>query len=419
MHSSSFQSLLVFGLALGARSVLAADKDLVDSIWENPELGYKEVKAHKVLTDYLEDLGFNVTRSAFNLTTAFRAEYSNGKGRVVSFNSEYDALPRIGHACGHNLIATVGVASAIGVKEALETGDVKGTVVLLGTPAEEGLGGKVKMLDAGAYDDVDCSLMAHPAEIGYVSWARTLASWRANVNWTGVSAHAAVAPWEGSNALDGFVSAYTMAGLYRQQIQPTDRIHHVVTSGWSVANIIPDIIQSQWGVRGPQRSRREVVINRVRNIFNASSLATNTSVTIDEFQDYWDKLPNFPLADTYYKNQMKYMDPANFPETANWTVTSAEESREKEETLGSTDQGNVSWKVPAIQVIFPIGGKSAPHNAVFRESAGTDFAHEQAIRTAKILALTGLEVLENETYAKDMWKQWKIQVEEASEGLEN
>jgi metal-dependent amidase/aminoacylase/carboxypeptidase family protein len=92
------------------------------------------------------------------------------------------------------------------------------------------------------------------------------------------------------------------------------------------------------------------VINRVRDIFNASSLATNTSVTIDEFQDYWDKLPNFPLADTYYKNQMKYMDPAKVPETANWTVTSAEESREKEETLGSTDQGNVSWKVPAIQV---------------------------------------------------------------------
>ncbi|KAJ0159504.1 Peptidase M20 domain-containing protein 2, partial [Colletotrichum tanaceti] len=229
-------------------------------IWENPEIGYQEVHAHKVLTDYLEEQGFNVTRSAYNLTTAFRAEFSNGPGRAVSFNSEFDALPGLGHACGHNLIATVGVAAAVGVKEALEKGDVKGSVVLLGTPAEEGGGGKVKMLEAGAYDGLDCSLMAHPGNDNYAAWGRTLASWRGNVSWTGVAAHAAAAPWAGQNALDGFVAAYQMAGLFRQQLQPSDRIHHVVTKGWSVANIIPDYIESQWGVRG---NTRQVFYRRI------------------------------------------------------------------------------------------------------------------------------------------------------------
>ncbi|KAE9579958.1 hypothetical protein CGMCC3_g3957 [Colletotrichum fructicola] len=160
-------------------------RTLNTEIWENPEIGYQEVHAHQVLTDYLEEQGFKVTRSAYNLSTAFRAEFSNGEGRDVSFNSEFDALPGLGHACGHNLIATVGVAAAIGVKDALENGSVKGSVVLLGTPAEEGGGGKVKMLEAGAYDGLDCSLMAHPGNSDYAAWGRTLASWRGNVSWTG------------------------------------------------------------------------------------------------------------------------------------------------------------------------------------------------------------------------------------------
>ncbi|OBR11117.1 Aminobenzoyl-glutamate utilization protein B [Colletotrichum higginsianum IMI 349063] len=401
-------------------------------IWENPEIGYQEVHAHKVLTDYLEEQGFNVTRSAYNLTTAFRAEFSNGPGRAVSFNSEFDALPGLGHACGHNLIATVGVAAAIGVKEALENGNVKGSVVqaciysnfeqranaagycsLLGTPAEEGGGGKVKMLEAGAYDGLDCSLMAHPGNSNYAAWGRTLASWRGNVSWTGVAAHAAAAPWAGQNALDGFVAAYQMAGLFRQQLQPSDRIHHVVTKGWSVANIIPDYIESQWGVRGNTRQVRHRRI-RVESILYASGNGTNTTVEISAFQDYWDQNPSFQLASTFYEHQMKYLNPADDPETANFTVSSPEDSRRDGGASASSDQGNVSWFLPAIQVGFPVGGTAPVHNAGFRELAGTEFAHESAIQTAKILALTGLKVLQNETYAETMWEEWRAMIEEVS-----
>ncbi|KAF4825303.1 Peptidase M20 domain-containing protein 2 [Colletotrichum tropicale] len=338
-------------------------------IWENPELGYQEVHAHQVLTDYLEEQGFKVTRSAYNLSTAFRAEFSNGEGRAVSFNSEFDALPGLGHACGHNLIATVGVAAAIGLKDALENGNVKGSVVLLGTPAEEG---------------------------------------------GGVAAHAAAAPWAGQNALDGFVAAYQMAGLFRQQLQPSDRIHHVVTKGWSVANIIPDYIESQWGVRGNTRPRRDVVLDQVQSILYASGNGTNTTVEVTPFQDYWDQNPSFQLASTFYQYQMKYLDPADDPKTANFTVSSPEESRRDGGASASSDQGNVSWFLPAIQVGFPVGGGAPVHNAGFRELAGTDFAHESAIQTAKILALTGLEVLQNETYAEAMWEEWRAMIEEVS-----
>ncbi|RKK84950.1 hypothetical protein BFJ69_g1650 [Fusarium oxysporum] len=180
-------------------------------IHEHPELGWDEKYAHRVLTDYLEKQGFNVTRGAYNLSTAFKAEYSNGKGRPVSFNAEYDALPGMGHACGHNLIATASVAAGLSVKNALKSGGLKGKVTIVGTPAEEIGGGKAKLIQAGAYDDLDCSLMAHPGPRNYMFYAEYPALMTARVNWTEVPAQ-----WNGLNALDGFVSAYVMTGLLRQ-----------------------------------------------------------------------------------------------------------------------------------------------------------------------------------------------------------
>ncbi|KAF9739276.1 hypothetical protein PMIN06_007374 [Paraphaeosphaeria minitans] len=385
-------------------------------IWENPELGFKEVHAHKILTDFLEDQGFKVTRSAYNISTAFRAEYFSGEGRTVSFNAEFDALPGIGHACGHNLIATIGVAAAIGVKEALKNQGVSGKVVLIGTPAEESLGGKVKLLEAGAYDDLDCSLMAHPANDRYTSYGRTLASWRANVTWTGEAAHAAAAPYMGRNALDGFVSAYSSTGLYRQQLMPTDRIHHVIQGNHDmVANIIPDSVDSVWGVRGKTRPRVEQVREQLFKILHASASATNTSVEITPFQDYWDQNPSLQLANAYYELQKKYVDPAKDTETSKFTITAPED--DDGEAAASSDQGNVSWFLPSIQVSFPVGGTAPAHNAGFRELAGTDFAHGQAIKTAKALALTGIQVLQNEAFAKAMWEEWEAMIAKISVGL--
>ncbi|KAH7310669.1 hypothetical protein B0I35DRAFT_453045 [Stachybotrys elegans] len=398
-----------------ARPVFAAiDKNddglraLNREIWENPETAFQEFHAHKVLTDYLEEQGFNVTRNAHGLETSFRAEYSNGGGRTVSFNSEYDALPGIGHACGHNLIAVAGVGAAIGVKEALENHNLKGRVVLLGTPAEEGGGGKIKMLEAGAYDDVDCSLMTHPGNSWYSNYAPSLASWRANVTWTGYGAHAALSPWQGRNALDGFVSAYTMTALYRQQMRPDERIHHVIVDGSGmIPNQIPDYIRAVWGARASTLESRSRLVDQVYDIVEASAKATNTSVDLVPFQDYWNLVPNQALSYQYYHNHMTYFDPTKNNATAGFQNDHPDKEIESGGAAASSDQGNVSWKVPAIQTGFPIGGSAPNHNSGFTELAGTDFAHRQAMISGKTLAMTGIEVLRNETFAKLIWEEWR------------
>ncbi|VUC38194.1 unnamed protein product [Clonostachys rosea] len=378
-------------------------------IWENPETAMEEVHAHEVLTSFLEDQGFTVTRSAFNLSTAFKAVYSNGEGRSVSFNAEYDALPGIGHACGHNLIATSSVAAAVGVKEALENQGVTGTVVVLGTPAEESIGGKIKMLDAGAYENLDCSIMAHPGNNAYGAWSRTLASWRANVTWTGKASHAALAPWQGQNALDGFVAAYQMTGLYRQQLMTTDRIHHIIKNTDNlVTNVIPDRVESEWGVRGTNRARQAVVIDQLNSIVEGSASGTNTTVFLTKVQDYWDQNPSFQLAKTYYNYLIEYFDPSKDESTSEFSISTPEQEYEDGGSpSASSDQGNVSWFLPSIQVGFPIGGTAPNHNAGFTKVAGTDFAHDQAITVSKVLALTALEVLQNATYAEAMKKEWE------------
>ncbi|OAQ57560.1 amidohydrolase [Pochonia chlamydosporia 170] len=378
-------------------------------ILEHPELAYNEVYAHEILTSFLKGQGFNVTRKAYNISTAFVAEYENGPGKSVSFNAEYDALKGMGHSCGHNLIATSGVAAAIGVKHALEYLGVQGRVVLLGTPAEETGGGKIRLLEAGAYDGLDCSLMAHPTE-SYTSFCRTSAAWAANVTWTGYGAHAGGAPWLGRNAMDGFVTAYTSTGLYRQQLQPSDRIHHIMSESSQLVNVIPDLAQSQWQVRGPSRKRRDVVVNHVREIIESSAKATNTSVKIEPTLDYWEVQSNAALSRTYYRLLMKNFDPSKDPKTANFTNPDVEEEIYRiGGGGGTTDQGNVSFKLPSIHVTYPISATASPHNVAFRAAAATDFAFVQAIRTAKILALTGVEVLRNETLAREIWKEFKRQ----------
>ncbi|CAH0003632.1 unnamed protein product [Clonostachys byssicola] len=205
----------------------------------------------------------------------------------------------------------------------------------------------IKMLDAGAYKDLDCSLMAHPGNNAYGAWARTLASWRANVTWTGSES---------------------------AQLMVTDRIHHVIKNTDNlVTNVIPDRVESEWGVR-----------------------------------DYWDQNPSFQLAKNYYGNLIEYFDPSKDETTSKFSIHTPEEEVEAGGSpSASSDQGNVSWFLPSIQVGFPIGGSAPKHNPGFTKVAGTDFAFDQAIITAKALALTGLEVLQNATFAENMKKEWE------------
>lgn len=248
----------------------------------NPELAYKEFFAHDTISDFLEKQGFTVQRKTYGLDTSFEVTIGSG-GRLVIVCAEYDALPNIGHACGHNLIATSSIATFLGAAHAMKTLGINGRLRILGTPAEEGGGGKAKLIKAGAFaptEDVAASIMAHPITkhgIGGITGLAALdliASLKFRVEFKGKSAHAAGEPWNGTNALDAAVGAYNNVSMLRQQIRPDERVHGVFEVGGTVPNVIPDYTRMNWYVRAPTTEQGEKLQTRVHACIEAAAVAT-------------------------------------------------------------------------------------------------------------------------------------------------
>ncbi|CAH3149965.1 unnamed protein product [Porites evermanni] len=253
---------------------------LNQQIWRKPELCYQEKYAHEVLTTFFKDKGFEVTKH-YTLETAFRASSGSCGKRVVGLICEYDALPGIGHACGHNLIAEVGVGAALGIKAALEASNQDlGKVVVLGTPAEEGGGGKVKMIQNGCFDEVDFCLMAHPKSFSCV-YPTCLAMQDVKVTFHGLSSHAAAFPWEGINALDAAVMAYSSLSVLRQQLRPTWRLHGIITNGGAKPNIIPDKTSMEYFVRAPTEGELNELREKVHRCFESAAQATGIKAALE------------------------------------------------------------------------------------------------------------------------------------------
>lgn len=234
----------------------------------------------------LRSMGFEVTAHAHGLETSFLATYGGG-GRVVAFNAEYDALPGIGHACGHNLIATASIAAFLGVAAILKVTNSPDQVRLLGTPAEEGMGGKLPIIEAGAYKDVDACMMVHPTppeawpeDSRYTgsAYGRTLCNLKFNATFTGKPAHAAVFPHQGINALDAAVLAYNAISMLRQQIRSTERIHQVIPEGGIRPNVITATSKASYYVRSPTRRSAARLHIRVKNCLDGAALATGCQV---------------------------------------------------------------------------------------------------------------------------------------------
>lgn len=229
-----------------------------------------------------------MTRHAYGLDTSFEAEYGND-GRVVVFNAEYDALPGIGHACGHNLIATSSIASFIAVAEAIRDNRISGRVRLLGTPAEESGGGKIKLIKAGAYQGVDACMMSHPgpassrnddAKLVFQGTSATtsLARKKVNVTFKGKNAHAGLNPWDGTNALDAVVASYVNISLLRQQMQQTARIHGVIRNGGMEPNLIPDEASLEYFIRDTSAASVNSMAKKIEACFKAGAQATGCSL---------------------------------------------------------------------------------------------------------------------------------------------
>ncbi|HEY5153888.1 MAG TPA: M20 family metallopeptidase [Acidimicrobiales bacterium] len=342
-------------------------------IHEHPELGYEETYAHDLLTGFIEDEGLAVERHAFGLDTAFSAR-AGASGPTIAVCCEYDALPGIGHACGHNIIAAAGLGA--GLATAAIADEVGGRVLILGTPAEEGGGGKVRMIDAGAFQGVDAALMVHPAG-GDLTMMNVIAIQQIRVTYHGRAAHAAAFPHKGRNALDAAVLGYNAIAALRQHIRPDERIHGIFTDGGDKPNIVPAHASAYWYVRASTLRRLQPLKERVLACLQAGADATGCTMDyVWEEPAYADMQDNVPMMGLYA---------ANAGAIGRVTV----EPDDLFAVVGSTDMGNVSYEVPSIHPMIKV---SPPHISIhtpeFADYARGPDGDRAVLDGAKALAMT-------------------------------
>jgi len=363
-------------------------------IHSNPELGFKEVQAATWLTDYLEENNFSVERGICELPTAFRASYGRGKP-AIAILAEYDALPELGHACGHNLISTCAIAAGVASRQAID--QFGGSILVIGTPAEEIYGGKIIMAERGAFDNLDIAMMVHP-ETYNAATTHALACQILEVEFFGKAAHAAASPEAGINALEAMLQSFTAINSLRQHIKSTARIHGIITDGGQAANIVPNHSAGTFIVRAEDDAYLDELRQRVINCFAGAATASGARLEYSWGKARYASLRNnMVLAQLFQQNltslgrQVKLDDPSN--------------------AFGSTDMGNVSQLVPAIHASVAIAPREvAVHSSRFAEAAASEAGIRGLLDAAKALALTVVDLVTNpETVreAKEEFQQAK------------
>ena len=358
---------------------------LSDAIWNHPEIGYHETFASKTATDFLRQHGFEVTTPFCNLDTAFRAEYKNGDGPTFAFCSEFDALAGLGHGCGHNLICAGGIAAFLATANYMKQNNIHGTVVLLGTPAEESYGGKVKMEEAGCLDGIDAVIMAHPgtrntpdngcsAVIGY------------EVTFHGRAAHAGGSPEKGINALDAVNLLFTGINAYRQQMPDTARLHGIITNGGDAPNIIPDTASCRFYIRSTIEEQLEPLKERFLDMVKGAELMTHTTAELSVFHLlYHASKPNKPMNDAYVKLMEQFGEQVVIPTRVG---------------RGSTDFGNFSQRIPGCHFHFAIveSGECPAHSIPFREAASKDYGFERMLMSSAAMANIAIDFMTDKSF---------------------
>ncbi|MFD1065879.1 M20 family metallopeptidase [Oceanobacillus locisalsi] len=365
-------------------------------IHNNPEIGNEEFYASGLLTKVLEEEGFTVEKAVAGHETSFVARYKSDKaGPSIVFLAEYDALPGLGHGCGHNIIGTMSVAAAVALSKVIdETG---GEAVVFGTPAEEGGpngSAKGSFVKHGLVEGMDAAMMIHPmGKTGLTS--PSLAVDPLDFEYIGKSAHAAATPHEGINALDAIIQLFNGINALRQHVTDDVRIHGIITDGGDAANIVPDYAKARFYIRAATRTRLNEVTKRVKAIAEGAALTTGAKLNVIAFQNEVDNL--------------LLNDPFN--EVFRETIEELGETVSARDGMGSTDAGNISQVVPTIHPYIKIGADDiVPHTIPFRESAASEKGDEALIKGAKALSLTALRLItEPETLSaiKEEFKQRK------------
>ncbi len=360
-------------------------EEVSDWMYENPELGFEEYKTSEHLINYMRSNGLEVKTPVGGLDTAFSSSIGSS-GPLVVLCVEYDALPEIGHACGHNIIATASIGAGISLKEIAE--DLNIRVKILGTPAEEGGGGKIVLLDEGEFEDASCSMMIHPAPYNVANPTLTTIQ-QYKVEFFGKDAHAAGAPEEGINALDAQIQLFVNVSTFRQQLPRTNRMHGVIVDGGFKPNIIPSYTSSEWYLRALNEEDLDVLQKKFMNFVEAAALSTGcTFKTQSPDYRYSEVLNNKVMYDLFIENskdvgrEMLYEDSSI-------------------QGLGSTDMGNVSLAMPSIHPMLSIdAGKAVNHQPEFAAATITKGGHKAIFDGAYSMAATIVDLAE-----KDLWSK--------------
>jgi len=418
-------------------------EEVAMKIWGWAEVGYQEYKSSELLQSELAAHGFTITKGVADIPTAFIAEYSNG-GPVIGILGEFDALPGLmqtaspfkeikedvnaGHACGHHMFGAASAWAAVTVKEWLVKTKTKGTVRFYGTPAEEGGSGKVYMVRAGLFEDVDAVLHWHPSSSNGANAESSNSNKSAKFRFSGISAHAAGSPHKGRSALDGVEAMNMMVNMMREHIPQESRIHYVITKGGLAPNVVPDVAEVYYYVRHPRRQKVQEIFDWVVKASEGAAMGTDTSVTHEVMHGNYSKLPNDVLQKIMHKNLVKrggikYSKKENeFAEEIYKTMISPGGKVGDQEkvypyrtshTYGSTDVGDVSWVVPqaGLRTATWVPG-TAGHSWQGVAAGGTTIGMKGTKLAAQVMADTAQDIFKNPSILADAKTEYQNRVGE-------
>jgi amidohydrolase len=367
-----------------------------DAIHAQPEVAFEEFESAALLRQTLEKDGFTIAQGVAGLETAFVATArGQGDGPTVAILAEYDALPGLGHACGHNLIGTAAVGAGLALRMVLP--ELVGAIQVIGTPGEEGGGGKAILVEAGVFDGVDAAMMVHPSSKN-LTRRTSLTSYKIQIEFFGKPAHAAAKPDEGINALEALILTYNGINALRQHIRDDARVHGIITHGGDAPNIVPEYAAARFYVRAADTPYTLQVIEKIKGCAEGAARATGARLAFSEYAPHYDnRLPNQKLYDLAEANM----------------AALGLELAAPDERMGSSDMGNVSQVVPAIHPYVAIGPEDmGGHTAEFCTAAGSPAGHEGMIKAAKIMAMTAVDLLAvpaNVTEARRSFEEQKRQ----------
>jgi amidohydrolase len=348
------------------------------NIHDNPELGFEEEKASAWLTSYLEDSGFHVERGIAGLATAFRATYGKGSPRIALL-AEYDALPEMGHGCGHNIIAASALGAAVASKSVID--QLGGSVVVLGTPGEEVFGGKIDMVKAGTFNEIDVAMIVHPNLRNMVD-IQALACSSLEVEFFGQPAHAAAQPYKGINALEAMILAFTSINSLRQHIRSEARIHGIITDGGEAPNIVPAHSAAVFLIRAPDDEYLAELKDKVLNCFTGASVASGARLEYRWRDRTYAPMKNNATLAGLFKQNLE-------------SLGRHVEAFDPRFGFGSTDMGNVSQVVPSIHPTIAIASPDVfIHTQEFASAATSEAGHEGLMDAAKAMAMTVADILQ-------------------------